>query len=75
MCAKHVETYVVSSDVSNIVEETDVLDKKLQQKEFTCRSAGCSNTYTVHSRRVRCVFKEKLVLLSASLLLSVKQCP
>ena len=44
---------MVSSGVSNFVEETGILDQKLNQKKFPCWSPECNSTYTLHSRRVR----------------------
>ena len=67
ICKKHVETYVVSSDVSNLVEQTGILDEKLNEKKFPCRSPECNNTYTIHSRRVRCVFSNNNFLFTDSL--------
>ena len=52
LCTKHVEKYVVRSDVTTVVLQTDELDRNTRQK-YHCRMEGCPKSYVHHSRRVR----------------------
>jgi len=52
LCRKHVETYVVHSEVASLVQQTHEVDQA-NQESFPCRSEGCEKTSVFHSKRVQ----------------------
>ena len=52
LCKKHVEQFVLRSEVSNLVQQTGQLDTNTQGR-YHCRFQGCDKEYVFHSRRVR----------------------
>ena len=51
LCRKHVENYVVQSEVSTLVQQTENFEKASADK-FHCRVHDCDKSFKLHSRRV-----------------------
>jgi len=52
LCMKHVEEYVMGSEVATIVNQTEELERQSSQR-YPCRMEACPKTYVCHGRRVR----------------------
>ena len=52
LCKKHVEKYVMLPDMTTIVNQTDELSQRTNQRH-PCRMEGCQKSYVCHGRRVR----------------------